>query len=62
MWLVSNLLVGALAVHLREPVFILLQLISLISAVVILFLARRYRGMVCEFHGHLTATHNEPMS
>jgi uncharacterized protein with PQ loop repeat len=56
MWLASSLLVGALAVHRREPVFILLQLVSLASASVILLLARRYRGGVCEFHAHLVPT------
>jgi uncharacterized protein with PQ loop repeat len=56
-WLVSSQLVGALAVHRREPVFILLQLVSLASAAVILLLARKYRGGVCEFHAHLVPTH-----
>ncbi len=37
MWLVSSLLVGALAVHRRELVFILLQVFSLTSAAMILF-------------------------
>jgi hypothetical protein len=50
MWLASSLLVGALAVHRRDLVFILLQLSSLTSAAVILSLASRYRGMVCETH------------
>lgn len=56
MWLASSLLVGALAVHRRDPVFILLQASSLTSATVILVLARRYRGMVCELHAHLART------
>ena len=55
MWLVSCLLVGSLAVHRRDPVFILLQVSTLISAAVILFLARRYRGVACETHAHLLA-------
>jgi len=50
MWLVSSLLVGTLAVHRGDPVFILLQISSLTSAAVILMLAHRYRGMVCEVH------------
>ena len=54
MWLASSLLVGALALHRRDPVFILLQGCSLTSAAMILFLARRYRGMVCDLHAHLT--------
>ena len=43
MWLVSSLLVGTLAVHRGDAVFILLQLSTLTSA-------QRYRGMVCEVH------------
>jgi lipid-A-disaccharide synthase-like uncharacterized protein len=50
MWLVSSLLVGTLAVHRGDLVFILLQISSLMSAAVILMLAQRYRGMVCEVH------------
>lgn len=53
MWLASSLLIGALALHRREPVFIALQVINLISISVTLFLARTYRGMVCEHHAHL---------
>ena len=50
MWLASSLLVGALAVDRGDPVFILLQSSSLASAAIILFLAHRYRGMVCAAH------------
>lgn len=50
MWLASGMLVGALAVHRQDPVFIMLQVSSLTSATAILFLARRYRGMACETH------------
>jgi uncharacterized protein with PQ loop repeat len=53
MWLVSAALVGALAPHRQDTVFILLQLSTLISAGLILFLARRYRGMACENHAPL---------
>ena len=52
MWLTSSLLVGALAVHRHDPVFILLQASSLTSATAILVLAHRYRGMVCDAHAH----------
>lgn len=52
MWLVSSVLIGALAVHRRDLVFILLQVSSMTSAAIILSLARRYRGMVCEVHAH----------
>ncbi len=50
MWLLSSVLIGALALHRHDIVFILLQASSLTSAAVILVLARRYRGMVCEVH------------
>jgi lipid-A-disaccharide synthase-like uncharacterized protein len=53
LWLVSGLLVGALALHRQDPVFIMLQVTSLTSATVILLLARRYRGMACGTHAHL---------
>ncbi|MGH3038269.1 MAG: PQ-loop domain-containing transporter [Gaiellaceae bacterium] len=52
MWLASGLLVGALAVHRRDPVFILLQVTNLTSTAVILFLSWRFRGMVCAVHAH----------
>jgi lipid-A-disaccharide synthase-like uncharacterized protein len=52
MWLVSGLLVGTLAVHRRDPVFILLQVANLTSTAAVLFLSWRYRGMVCEAHAH----------
>jgi uncharacterized protein with PQ loop repeat len=53
MWLTSSVLVGALAVHRKDIVFIMLQLSTLTSASVIVFLAHRYRGMVCTVHAHL---------
>jgi lipid-A-disaccharide synthase-like uncharacterized protein len=37
-------------VHRRDPIFVLLQACTLASAIVILVLAHRYRGMACEFH------------
>jgi hypothetical protein len=52
MWLASGLLVGALAVSRRDPVFILLQITNLTSTAVILFLSWRYRGLVCAAHEH----------
>ena len=55
MWLTSSLLIGALALHRHDPVFIALQASSLTSTAVILFLSHRYRGMVCEAHAHLRA-------
>jgi lipid-A-disaccharide synthase-like uncharacterized protein len=52
MWVASSLLIGALALHRRDPVFIMLQVSTLASAAIILFLAYRYRGMACAFHAH----------
>ena len=53
MWLVSGILVGSVAVHRGDLVFILLQVSSFTSAAVILVLARRYKGMACETHAHM---------
>jgi lipid-A-disaccharide synthase-like uncharacterized protein len=50
MWLISSVLIGALAVHRHDPVFILLQVSSLASAAVILILGRKYRGLACQTH------------
>jgi lipid-A-disaccharide synthase-like uncharacterized protein len=55
MWLLSSVLIGALALHRHDIVFILLQVSSLTSAAVILVLAHRYRGLVCEAHLHSIA-------
>jgi lipid-A-disaccharide synthase-like uncharacterized protein len=52
MWLLSSLLIGALAVHRQDLVFVLLQICSLTSAAIILSLAHRYRGLSCETHAH----------
>ena len=57
MWLVSSVLVGSLAVHRGDLVFISLQVSSMTSAALILCLVYRYRGMVCDYHAHL-ALHN----
>jgi len=53
MWLASSVLVGSLAVHRGDFVFILLQISSMTSAAEILLLAFRYRGMVCDYHAQL---------
>jgi lipid-A-disaccharide synthase-like uncharacterized protein len=50
MWLLSSVLVGALALHRRDLVFILLQISSLTSAAIILSLAHKYRETVCAAH------------
>lgn len=58
MWLAGGLLIGALAIHHRDPVFIALQVCTLTSAASILFLARKYRGLACEPHaGHASRPH-----
>jgi hypothetical protein len=53
MWLTSSTLIGALALHRHDPVFIALQASSLASTAVIVLLAHRYRGMTCEAHAHV---------
>jgi lipid-A-disaccharide synthase-like uncharacterized protein len=53
MWLASSLLVGAVALQRGDPVFIALQLSTLISAAIIVYLTHRYRGMVCATHVHV---------
>jgi lipid-A-disaccharide synthase-like uncharacterized protein len=50
MWVVSGLLVGALALHRRDPVFIMLQVTNLTSTAAIAFLAYRYRARMCDEH------------
>jgi lipid-A-disaccharide synthase-like uncharacterized protein len=50
MWLASSVMVGALALHRHDPVFILLQVTTLLSATVIVVLVHRYRGMICATH------------
>src|SRR5688572_26129239 len=50
MWLTSSLLIGALALHRHDPVFIALQASSLTSTALVMFLTHRYRGMSCEGH------------
>jgi lipid-A-disaccharide synthase-like uncharacterized protein len=53
MWLTSSLLIGALALHRQDPVFIALEASSLASAAMIVLLTHRYRGMTCEAHAHV---------
>jgi lipid-A-disaccharide synthase-like uncharacterized protein len=50
MWLISSVMVGALALHRHDAVFILLQVSTLLSASVIVALVHRYRGMICLTH------------
>lgn len=52
-WLVSSLLVGALAVYRRDYVFISLTASSLLCSVAILVLTRRYRSAACDTHLYL---------
>lgn len=62
MWLVSSVLIGTLALYRRDPVFILLQISTLASAAIILFLASKYRGMVCAYHARGYATTGQDAS
>jgi lipid-A-disaccharide synthase-like uncharacterized protein len=62
MWLASSLLIGALALHRHDPVFITLQASSLTSSAAIVFLAHRYRGMLCEAHAYLRASDQRRVS
>ena len=55
MWLASAVLVGVVALQRGDPVFVGLQVSTLVSAIVILFLTHRYRGMVCATHAHVPA-------
>jgi lipid-A-disaccharide synthase-like uncharacterized protein len=57
MWLLSSVLIGALALHRHDIVFVLLQVSSLVSAAVILVLAHRYSGLVCAAHRRSVAKH-----
>lgn len=62
MWLASGVLIGALALHRRDPVFILLQISNLTSTAIILFLSWRYRGLVCETHAPPPPAARSPMN
>jgi lipid-A-disaccharide synthase-like uncharacterized protein len=55
MWLAGGVLVGVLAVHRRDPVFMMLQASNVTAVGLILFLAWRYRDMVCETHGRVAS-------
>ena len=61
MWLTSCLLIGSVAIHRGDAVFILLQASTLVAALVILTLARRYSGLACESHTHLLAAPSTPI-
>ncbi len=50
MWLTSSVLIGMLAVYRADYVFITLTVSNLLSSLIILLLARRYRGMTCATH------------
>ena len=50
MWLASSIMIGALALHRHDPLFILFQFTTLLSATVIVVLVHRYHGMVCATH------------
>lgn len=49
-WLVSSFLILAHAVQRLDYVFIVLQSVHIVAIILIVWLARRYRGMTCPFH------------
>jgi hypothetical protein len=53
MWLASSVPTGMLAVYRADYVFITLTMSNLLSSLIILLLARRYKGMTCATHAHL---------
>lgn len=64
LWLLSSLFIGALATYQRNYVFVALAVTNLVSALIILSMARRYQGMACSTHNHLAyviqSEHNDP--
>ena len=49
-WLVSSFLIFSHAVQRLDYVFIVLQSVHIVAIILIVWLARRYRGMTCPFH------------
>jgi lipid-A-disaccharide synthase-like uncharacterized protein len=49
-WLLSSFLVLAHAFEMFDPVFMTLQAVHIVAILLIIWLARRYRGMTCAFH------------
>ena len=49
-WLLASLLVISHAFEIVDLVFITLQSVHIVAIILIISLARRYRGMTCAFH------------
>lgn len=49
-WLVSSFLIFSHALRRLDYVFIVLQSVHIVAIILIVWLARRYRGMTCPFH------------
>jgi lipid-A-disaccharide synthase-like uncharacterized protein len=49
-WLLSSFLIFSHAFEMFDLVFITLQTVHIVAIILIISLARRYRGMTCAFH------------
>ncbi len=49
-WLASSFLIFSHALQRLDSVFIVLQSVHIVAITVIVWLARKYRGMTCSFH------------
>jgi lipid-A-disaccharide synthase-like uncharacterized protein len=49
-WLLSSFLIFSHAFEMLDPVFIALQTVHIVAIILIISLARRYKGMTCAFH------------
>ena len=52
-WLLSSFLIFSHALEVVDLVFISLQSVHIVAIILIISLARRYRGMTCAFHRFL---------
>lgn len=57
-WLLSSFLIFSHAFEMFDLVFITLQTVNIVAIILIISLARRYRGMTCAFHRLLA---NQPV-
>jgi len=49
-WLLASFLIFSHALEVVDPVFIALQSVHIVAIILIISLARRYRGRTCAFH------------
>jgi lipid-A-disaccharide synthase-like uncharacterized protein len=49
-WLIASFLIFLHALEVVDLVFITLQSVHIVAIILIIWLARRYRGMTCAFH------------